>query len=80
VPHGCVTVRCESRHKGDVPWLHLEWREHDGPPVVAPTRRGFGTRLISDGLAFELDGTVSLVFDPNGVICTIDVPLRELPT
>jgi two-component sensor histidine kinase len=28
----------------------LSWRERDGPPATAPTRRGFGSRLIGMGL------------------------------
>lgn len=77
VPQGRVTVHCEPRQQGDAPWLHLQWREHGGPLVTLPPRRGFGSRLIADGLAFELDGKVSLQFDPDGVVCTIDVPLSE---
>ena len=37
--------------------LRLEWRESGGPPVVAPGRRGFGSRLIERGLAADLGGT-----------------------
>jgi two-component system CheB/CheR fusion protein len=77
VPEGRIVVSCESRTRGDTPWLRLVWRELDGPPVTPPTRRGFGSRLIAEGLAFELDGEVSLEFAPEGVVCTIDVPLSE---
>lgn len=77
VPQGGVAVHCELRHRHGTPWLHMAWREHGGPPVAAPTRRGFGSRLIAEGLAFELDGSVSLEFDRDGVVCIIDVPLSE---
>ncbi|MGH8273126.1 MAG: PAS domain S-box protein [Gammaproteobacteria bacterium] len=56
--------------------LHIEWIERDGPPVGKPTRRGFGSRLIIDGLAYEQDADVSLDFNPEGVRCTIDMPLK----
>jgi len=41
--------------------LQLEWKEHDGPPVKAPTSKGFGSRLLARAamgtdLHFELDG------------------------
>lgn len=57
------------------PRLHLVWSERGGPPVVPPTRRGFGTRLIERGLAQELGGTARFDHAPSGVVCTIDVPL-----
>jgi two-component sensor histidine kinase len=56
--------------------LHLVWREQGGPPVEPPIRRGFGSRLIERGLPHQLNGTVSLSFLPEGVVCTIDMPLR----
>jgi PAS domain S-box-containing protein len=55
--------------------LRLSWRELDGPRVEIPQRRGFGTRLIEQGLAAELDGHVELRFEPAGVVCTVDAPL-----
>lgn len=55
--------------------LTLSWRESDGPPVAAPSRRGFGSRMIERGLAHELDGEVALEFDPAGVRCTVLIPL-----
>ncbi|WP_244625496.1 sensor histidine kinase [Methylobacterium mesophilicum] len=57
--------------------LALEWRESGGPPVTAPQRRGFGTRLISGGISRELGGTVDLSFPTEGVRCTLAVPLDE---
>ncbi|AWM87777.1 sensor histidine kinase [Microvirga sp. 17 mud 1-3] len=55
--------------------LTMRWTERGGPAVVPPAQKGFGSRLIEDGLPRELDGSVRLDFDPDGVVCTIDVPL-----
>ena len=55
--------------------LRLSWTERGGPPVAPPTRKGFGSRLIERGLPGELNGTVSLAFPPDGVVCVIDAPL-----
>lgn len=55
--------------------LLLRWEEHGGPPVSPPARKGFGSRLIQDGVARELNGAAQVVYEPTGVICTIDVPL-----
>ena len=57
--------------------LSLVWRETGGPPVVAPVRTGFGTRLITGGIHRELGGSVDLSFPPEGARCVIDVPLDE---
>jgi two-component sensor histidine kinase len=43
--------------------------------VAPPQRRGFGTRLITGGISRELDGSVEMAFDPNGLHCAIRVPL-----
>jgi PAS domain S-box-containing protein len=74
-----------SNEKGrvDIRWssegerLKLIWQERDGPIVAAPSRRGFGSRMIERGLAAELGGSVAIRFDPAGVICTVDAPLPE---
>ncbi len=55
--------------------LDFSWRESGGPPVVAPTRRGFGSRLIERSLARDLDGSVSIAFETSGIVCTIAAPL-----
>ena len=56
--------------------LRLEWKESGGPPVVAPSRTGFGSRLIERGLVSDLAGGASLVFEPDGLRCTIHAALE----
>jgi two-component sensor histidine kinase len=58
----------------DPPRLFVKWQESGGPPVKAPTRQGFGSRLIR-GLAQESSGEVRLDFARSGLVCTIDIPL-----
>jgi two-component sensor histidine kinase len=55
--------------------LSLSWQEAGGPPVMPPTRRGFGSRLIERGLARDLGGAVALTFAPTGVCCTLETDL-----
>ena len=57
--------------------LDMVWREHGGPRVQRPRGKGFGRRLLEQGLARELGGSVRLSFEPEGVVCTIDAPLPE---
>lgn len=55
--------------------LILCWQERDGPPVTPPSRKGFGSWVLERGLAHELEGTVKLDYRPDGVACTIDIPM-----
>ena len=57
--------------------LQFRWTESGGPPVEAPGRRGFGSRLIEQGLARDLAGAARLAFTRRGVVCTIEAPLEE---
>lgn len=56
----------------------LTWTERDGPPVTAPTRRGFGTRLLERGIARELKGRVELSYPPEGFVCLIQARLTQV--
>lgn len=55
--------------------LQLAWTERGGPPVRPPARRGFGSRVIEHGLAYELEAEVRLAFHPAGVSCLFRIPL-----
>ncbi|MBM7046972.1 MULTISPECIES: HWE histidine kinase domain-containing protein [Rhizobium] len=57
--------------------LLLRWREKDGPAVAPPSRKGFGSRVIERGLAHELEGTVDLDYQTEGVVCTINFPVSS---
>ncbi|MDT8759686.1 PAS domain S-box protein [Sphingomonas psychrotolerans] len=76
-PEGGVTIRWAKTQGDGHPRLSLVWAEHGGPDVIAPTRRGFGTRMIERGLAAELGGTAKIDFRPEGLVCTVDAPLPE---
>lgn len=54
--------------------LSLEWRETGGPPPSPPTRRGFGSRLIERSIRGELQGSVVIDYDPEGLVCSFTVP------
>ncbi|MBC6981933.1 sensor histidine kinase [Caulobacter sp. 17J80-11] len=71
---GSVEIRWWVEHGR----LHLVWREAGGPPVTPPGRKGFGTRLIEQGLAGELEADVRFEYRPEGLVCAIDAPLARL--
>jgi two-component sensor histidine kinase/DNA-binding response OmpR family regulator len=57
--------------------VHLEWIESGGPTVTEPTRKGFGTRMIT-ALGQQLKGQVALDYTPGGFAYTLDVPVEAL--
>jgi two-component sensor histidine kinase len=61
-------------HADDKKTLVLTWRESDGPPVEQSSRKGFGSRLITSGLASS-GGSAEIAFTPTGVVCTIRCPV-----
>jgi two-component sensor histidine kinase len=50
------------------------WTERGGPPVSPPERKGFGSRMIEHAIRGE-QGISEFVFDPEGLICRIDMPV-----
>jgi PAS domain S-box-containing protein len=72
---GRVTVRWQVAGETDCAHLNLVWQEADGPTVVTPRRRGFGTRLIDNIVRYELGGRVDLSWPPTGARCEVEVPL-----
>jgi PAS domain S-box-containing protein len=56
--------------------LRLIWQEAGGPPVVRPSRLGFGSQLIEFNLAHEFGGEAKVDYRPAGVECVLTIPLR----
>ena len=75
IAEGSVEVSWTLPPQPDGARLSLIWRERGGPPVIAPSRRGLGTRLIERGLSHELGGSARLSFEPGGLVCEIEFPM-----
>jgi PAS domain S-box-containing protein len=74
---GQVRVAWSVERRDGVPTLLLAWREAGGPDVRPPERLGFGSRLIRQTITQELMGVLDLRFEPDGVCCTMAVPLES---
>ena len=72
---GKVEVSWSVQGQGPRQSLRLQWRESGGPAVRPPERRGFGSRLVERGLAAELEGKVTMTFEPGGLVCSIEAQL-----
>ena len=76
VPEGRVAVAwCETRDDVGGRRLTLDWRESGGPTVVAPTRQGFGSRLIQRSIQVDMNGETTMAFEPDGLRCRIALRL-----
>lgn len=73
--HLCVTwqVICDRREHRR---LELSWIE-SGVAIETDqvTRRGYGTELIQDALAYALEATVDYALGADGVRCRIEMPV-----
>jgi PAS domain S-box-containing protein len=74
-PAGRLALGWAKRDEPDRTVLQVDWREQGGPVVLAPARRGFGTRLMQRCIEGDLAGEVDLSFEPTGVACRITFPL-----
>lgn len=69
-----LSWRVDDQEAG--PTFHLDWREVGGPTVMAPTRRGFGTRLLKMGLGGT--GGAQFAYHASGFEATFATLLADL--
>jgi PAS domain S-box-containing protein len=60
------------RLDGDI--FTISWSERGGPPVSAPTQRGFGSTVLNFMAKRSLGGEVHLNYAPSGVVWTLTCP------
>ena len=60
--------------RGDDDGVEIDWHEQGGPPVKAPTRRGFGSTIIERTIPHELGGSASMIYPEDGLKALFLVP------
>lgn len=60
--------------KDDPDGISITWCERNGPEVVEPAERGFGSALIEQAVPHELGGKAQLRFKPKGVEAELFLP------
>ena len=76
-PGGRLTVTWRGEaEEGDDRYV-IEWRESGVGAVAAPARRGFGSAIIDEMTPSQLGGKVERRFEPDGLVCFIQVPRRR---
>lgn len=78
-PGGHVSIHWTIDGSGENEKLVLRWTETGGPRVVAPTRRGFGTQILSRMLPADFEGTSTLDYAEPGLSFTLVAPAHTLP-
>ncbi|TWF49828.1 HWE histidine kinase domain-containing protein [Neorhizobium alkalisoli] len=58
--------------------LVFEWQERGGPPVVPPSRKGFGTTIIGRSVPYDLGGQATIDYAPSGVRARFQIPARHV--
>jgi PAS domain S-box-containing protein len=70
--------RLRLRAEQDADFLKLEWIEGGGPSVKEPQRKGFGRTVIGRSLQYSPHGGADLSFHPDGVRCSIRIPIEDI--
>ena len=73
---GQVDIHWSIEGEGEEARFRFQWRERDGPPVVVPTRKGFGSILLEKLAAQDFGTQPEITFAPEGLSYSIDAPYR----
>jgi two-component sensor histidine kinase len=65
---GTVSIEWTLRDAGEERSIQLRWLERGGPPVKAPSQKGFGSRLIEN--SFE---AARMDYASEGFACAIEI-------
>jgi two-component sensor histidine kinase/CheY-like chemotaxis protein len=74
---GRIEIAWEIDSSGTEPFFLVRWTERNGPPIVAPTYRGFGTTVVTRMVEMSLDGETELDYAPTGLTWKFACPLKN---
>lgn len=77
VPEGRLALSWSLREDGG---CDIFWQEQDGPDVRVPARSGFGSKLITNTIGYDLGGHAEIDYAPDGLKARFSIPadcLRE---
>ncbi|HET7912673.1 MAG TPA: sensor histidine kinase, partial [Pseudolabrys sp.] len=77
-PGGSISIVGNiEQANGTPPRFSLSWSESGGPPVVQPTRKGFGSVVLFDA-ARQFGMDIDVKYDPEGLNYELHVPMSEI--
>jgi PAS domain S-box-containing protein len=65
--HGKVMIHWSIKGAGPDARFRFHWQERDGPPVLPPTRRGFGRIVLEKAVAQDFGEEPIITFAPEGL-------------
>jgi len=74
---GALSVEWKFVRDVGKPRLQLRWNEASQSGIVAPSKTGFGTKLIDMNITRELGGSINRTFDADGLTIEIEIPLLD---
>lgn len=69
VEAGMLDVACTAEEQDVV----IVWTETGGPPVETPRPQGFGSTMVTRGMARQLAGEIAFDWQPTGLIVTLRI-------
>jgi two-component sensor histidine kinase len=74
-PSGTLDVSCNDQEED----VLISWTERGGPPVIAPvTAEGFGSKLVRQGMANELGGSIAFDWAAEGLVVALQMKKDRL--
>jgi hypothetical protein len=71
-------VRITSLGEAEEARFKFHWQERDGPPVVVPTRKGFGSILLEKLASQDFGAQPKITFALHGLSYLIDASLPAM--
>ncbi|AZG75638.1 HWE histidine kinase domain-containing protein [Methylocystis rosea] len=75
---GRVDIEWGQEHDGEGRRFTMSWRETEGPTVVTPARKGFGSTVIRDMIRLNLRGDARLQYDSAGIVWDFNCPIENV--
>jgi PAS domain S-box-containing protein len=75
---GQVYIRWSINGEAEEARFKFQWEERDGPLVVVPTRKGFGSVLLERLASQDFGAQPKITFAPGGVNYSIDASLAKM--
>jgi PAS domain S-box-containing protein len=77
LPDGQVAIHWSVEGTGAESRFKFQWRERNGPPVIPPTRQGFG-HMVIEKVAAQDFGLPKITFESGGLCYEIDAALSAV--
>ncbi len=76
-PEGHLAVRWHVAREDGRPWLHIDWCETGLRDLDPSQGDGAGRELVEGALPYQLGARTTYVMEPDGVHCTIALPVSD---